>query len=128
MQLLGDASDGFDILGYVIALKPIASGNSLDQLSVFVKQGYRQPVDFELTNVFHGINTEGFAHALIELQQFFFRIGIPKREHTAFVGHSFKFIEQTAAHGFGGTVWQGEFGELFFQCLQFFEFEIEFLV
>ena len=81
-ELLGDAADGADVVGDVVAGLAVAAGDGVDEAAIFIAQRDSDTIDFGLDgdgDVFwFGIVTlQVLAQALIELDEFLFGSGGP---------------------------------------------------
>ena len=105
---LGDAADGPDVLGHILAHHAVPPGGGPDQLPVLVLQAAGQPVDLDLDHVFR--LDAGLPHPAVEVPQLVIAEGVQQALHLDGVGHLGEPSAGRAAHPLGGGIGDGQLG------------------
>ena len=109
LQLQGNASDGTDVGGDIVALNAVATSDSTHQPSLLVVKRDAEAVEFQFTTDFKSFVLQSASHAFIEFTYFFFIIGVGQREHGARVQHRLEIGSEVAAHALSRGVGVEEF-------------------
>ena len=116
-QLFGDAADGADVGGHVLAHHAVAAGGCPDQLTIFVFQAAGKTINFDLHHILRFY--PGFPHAAVKVPQFVKRKGVQKAFHFDRVSHLGQFAAGRAADLLGGRRGRDQLRELRLQRFQF---------
>ena len=117
LQGFGDAADGPDVPGHILAHHTVAAGGSPHQLAVFVFQTAGKAVNLDLHHIFR--LDAGFPHAAVKVPQLLVGKGIQQAFHLDGVGHLGKTPAGGTAHLLGRRVGRDQLRELCFQHFQF---------
>ena len=113
---LGDAADGANIGGNVLAHHAVAAGGGADKLSVLVLQAAGETIDLDLHNIFRLY--AGLADAAVKVPQFIEGKRIQQAFHLDGMGHLGQLAAGGTAYLLGGRCCCDQLRELCFQFLQ----------
>ena len=127
-QFQGYAADGAHIGRHIIALFPVATGDSTHQPPVFVVKTDAEPVEFKLAAHIEGLAVKTFTDTLVKVGHLLTVVGIGKAEHGTLVDHGGKVVAQVAAHTLGGTIRVVTLRMELFELLQFMHHRVKLTV
>ena len=113
---LGDAADGADIFGHVLAHHAVSAGGGPHQLAILIFQAAGQAVDFDLHHVLR--LHPGIPDTPVEVPQFLVAEGVQQALHLHGVGHFGKPPAGGAPHMLGGGIRRHQLGVGGFQFPQ----------
>ena len=104
-QFQRDRVDGAHVVCHIIALHTITSRHSLHQFAIHIGQRDAQAVIFHLRTNLEVLTFQSFLHAVVEVSDLTFIIGVCQRQHRIFVRHSLERLVQITTHTLSGRVW-----------------------
>ena len=99
LQLFGNAANGADIGGHILAHHAIAAGRGTNQLTVFVFQTAGKAIDLDLHHILRLY--AGFPHAAVKIPQLIIRKCIQQAFHFYRMGHLGQLAAGRAAYLLG---------------------------
>src|SRR5262245_48181059 len=122
-QAQGNAADGLEVVGDIVASLAVPAGGALLEMAVLVGQGNGDTVDLQLDDVGHVFIAEQPADAAVELLQLFGVMGVVDRQHRHGMPHLREALDGMRLDALRRTVGCDELRMRLFEllklCIQF---------